>query len=667
MEFIIGQPIRRSGRSRRAAAIHIFDDDGEEVIDLSASPVPLPRNRNMDDQFEGSFEVDDDDDGNYADMLIGAVTANNSGNSSVSVDSRFEFDTTPNSSDRQIANNQTSTFQPADEMDADDDEEEQVKRACMETMPSSSQANSTITDDSVMCPICFDAWTSDGPHRIISLKCGHVFGLSCIEKWMLTTKKCPTCQQTVRKTDIRNLFVRCLKALDTSERNALNKKIAEREEEVRQMILKLALVNMTVTSVKQDAEKWQQETERLKKELHQRDEQLLAFRTQGRSTININNINQINVTSVNQTAARSSSFQASSRRSAGSPSASSFQMIKKVEVCNTGGCRVMASCQDMETIAISLKNPNSLFPGYGVRRISTHDYDLSEFIPIHSEVITDMCFKPNDPLLLTASMDKTVKLTSLIDKTVCKTFGLPCQARSCCWHPTNSYVCFVGLNSGDIQGFDTRNPSLPTHIFDGIAPNPLISVQFVSKGHSITGSQEESFTGLLCNNLTTCFFYEISESGDLLSQHTLPLDGKFLPAHYDQKSGYGLISIRPSKLKQTRLQHNVIQLKKHESGGISSEIVQEFHGGAASECLSKSKVFMNPFSFNSKPYVFAADEQNGGILLYDTDSRNIKQVIKNTDKIMDIGLVSSTADKMQIAALTEKGITFYDKKFTYKY
>lgn len=32
------------------------------------------------------------------------------------------------------------------------------------------------------CPICFDAWTSHGAHRIVSLKCGHLFGLSCIQR-----------------------------------------------------------------------------------------------------------------------------------------------------------------------------------------------------------------------------------------------------------------------------------------------------------------------------------------------------------------------------------------------------------------------------------------------------------------------------------------------------
>ena len=38
-------------------------------------------------------------------------------------------------------------------------------------------------DDSMTCNICFEPWSNTGTHRISSLKCGHFFGLACIEKW----------------------------------------------------------------------------------------------------------------------------------------------------------------------------------------------------------------------------------------------------------------------------------------------------------------------------------------------------------------------------------------------------------------------------------------------------------------------------------------------------
>lgn len=37
-------------------------------------------------------------------------------------------------------------------------------------------------DDGSMCPICLDNWDTDGAHRLVSLKCGHLFGDSCIRR-----------------------------------------------------------------------------------------------------------------------------------------------------------------------------------------------------------------------------------------------------------------------------------------------------------------------------------------------------------------------------------------------------------------------------------------------------------------------------------------------------
>lgn len=693
MEYVRGQSDHRRGRrSRRDRAIHVFEDEnGDEVVDLSASPTVspalFPAHRAADE-----FEVDDDDDLVTAAASIHDISGRNN-NSGDSGDSRFEFDPPAVASfhqqlrGRAVNNNRSlhNISNPADEieaveyevedMDSEDTDEQQMKRACLESLAdavtsSSSQGNNTITDEGMMCTICFESWTSDGPHRPVSLKCGHVFAQSCIEKWLLSVKKCPTCQGMVRKTDIRVLYVRSLKAMDTSVKASLEKKIEEANERLGEVNTKLALANFTSEQKDKEIEKWKQEVERLKRCLIQMEEQNVALRTHGNKLANISNIASHHSNSGNSNNSISSSRAEMSRKSFGASASTGFKLTKNVPVCNSGGCRVMASCQDMETIAISLPNPETHRTGFGVKRCNTHNFALTDFIPIHGDTIFDMSFKPNDPLLLSASADKTMKLTSLIDKSVVSTFILPFAARSCCWHPSNVFKCFVGLGNGSIFAYDIRQPSNPTHEFDGLASNALVSVQFVNRGSDMNNSQTQSFSGLLCNSLTTCFFYEISDVGDIKSKQILPLEGKFLPAHYDQKSGYGLISMRPSeKQKQKCLQHHVVQLNKVQGSGIVPDIVQTFPGGSKSDCLSKSKLFTNPSSFNQKPYVFAADEQNCGIMLYDVTGRKVIQVIKNTtspsNNIMDIGLVSSSADRMQIAALTEKDITFYDKTFAY--
>ncbi len=98
--------------------------------------------------------------------------------------------------------------------EADRPEEPAAKQPCLDT------AILDVTDEpsgdaDITCPICFDEWTSGGEHRLVSLKCGHLFGESCIARWLQTSGKCAQCNQANRLCDIRRLFAKSIKAADT--------------------------------------------------------------------------------------------------------------------------------------------------------------------------------------------------------------------------------------------------------------------------------------------------------------------------------------------------------------------------------------------------------------------------------------------------------------------
>lgn len=61
------------------------------------------------------------------------------------------------------------------------------------------------------CSICMEEWTTAGDHRICSLACGHMFGMSCIRKWLQQHEdnigKCPQCNDKAKLSDIRILYV----------------------------------------------------------------------------------------------------------------------------------------------------------------------------------------------------------------------------------------------------------------------------------------------------------------------------------------------------------------------------------------------------------------------------------------------------------------------------
>ena len=104
-------------------------------------------------------------------------------------------------------------------------EKEKVKKSSKGKKRKAAESiESTDTEEGSVCTICFEDWSNSGDHRISSLKCGHFFGYSCIDKWLRGSgNACPNCNEKNTKKDIRVHFVSKLAAIDTSERDrALN-------------------------------------------------------------------------------------------------------------------------------------------------------------------------------------------------------------------------------------------------------------------------------------------------------------------------------------------------------------------------------------------------------------------------------------------------------------
>nr|CAB3265544.1 E3 ubiquitin-protein ligase RFWD3 [Phallusia mammillata] len=85
------------------------------------------------------------------------------------------------------------------------DEDRKISEDCPK-----KQARQEVFEDreGETCPICLDSWTLSGGHRLVSLKCGHLFGNSCLERCLGMDKSCPQCRADVKKEDIRILYAR---------------------------------------------------------------------------------------------------------------------------------------------------------------------------------------------------------------------------------------------------------------------------------------------------------------------------------------------------------------------------------------------------------------------------------------------------------------------------
>ena len=70
------------------------------------------------------------------------------------------------------------------------------------------------------CSICLEPWTSSGLHRLSSLRCGHLFGFTCIDKWLRGSgTKCPQCNVKAKRADIRMIYAKTISVVDTTERD----------------------------------------------------------------------------------------------------------------------------------------------------------------------------------------------------------------------------------------------------------------------------------------------------------------------------------------------------------------------------------------------------------------------------------------------------------------
>ncbi|BBG97781.1 Transducin/WD40 repeat-like superfamily protein [Prunus dulcis] len=93
------------------------------------------------------------------------------------------------------------------------------------------------------------SWSSQGDHQVSCLPCGHVYGMSCISKWIQqcggTSAKCPQCNTKYKLKDIIKLYASPVVVLDES----LQKKVKSLDAEVVSLKTEYLLFNKVLTAI----------------------------------------------------------------------------------------------------------------------------------------------------------------------------------------------------------------------------------------------------------------------------------------------------------------------------------------------------------------------------------------------------------------------------------
>ncbi|XP_013408860.1 E3 ubiquitin-protein ligase RFWD3 [Lingula anatina] len=506
-----------------------------------------------------------------------------------------------------------------------------VSASAAGSMASVNPGTSTAEEedgDSECCPICLEEWTTSGDHRLASLKCGHLFGHSCIDKWLKGQGgKCPQCNAKAKKADIRIIYARALKAVDTSDRDRALKEL-ELEKEARRK------AELSAAQMKMQYQNTIAECNRMREEIERQRQQLQSVRTlQPQANHNI------------------SSSQGQSSQNNGM-----FVLEKTIKIWEAGGCRVMAHCDSQGILVVSQPTASPLFPGFGIKKISTFDLKTSQYVAIHNKAIRDVSFKPQsrDSLLLSCSVDKTVKMTSLISNTVVQTYTSPAPFWSCVWSQ-DPYYFFAGKQNGSVVMFDIRKSTEQLENFNlNGSRSPVVSLQYVPTD----SNSSFSLGGLLVGQLDKTFFYEKREGTDF-KLHVMPVEGSLTCLTFEPCTRHVLVSLRPTS-KHPSVRHqmyeltttNISQDPSQIDNVCSGNLVQTFHGGNTMKMLARGRLFPHP-GRKGKLLACVGDEGTVSAQVWDAGTGLVTQKLPSTGPVLDVCTFMANGQQY-LATLTEK-------------
>ncbi|CAK6436783.1 unnamed protein product [Pipistrellus nathusii] len=490
---------------------------------------------------------------------------------------------------------------------------------------------STDEEEGDTCTICLEQWTNAGDHRLSALRCGHLFGYSCISKWLKgPTRKCPQCNKKAKHSDIVVLYARTLRALDTAEHERMKSTLLQEQMLRKQAELETAQCRLRLQVLTEECTKLHSRVQDLQRLiLEHRDQLLLSSKGPWLS---------------------------------GSPCKQpqhKYFFQKTFTVSQNGNCRIMTYCDALSCLVVSQPSPQATFvPGFGVKMFSTANMKSSQYIAMHSKQIRGLAFgNQSKGLLLSASLDNTVKLTSLETNTVVQTYNAGRAVWSCCWCLDENNYIYAGLVNGSVLVYDLRNTSCYVQeLVPQKARCPLVSLSYIPKAASAVFP----YGGVLAGTLENATFWE-RKTGSSHQPHVLPIEpGGCIDFQTESSTRHCLVTYRPDKNHNTLRSVLMEMSYKLDDAGepvCSCHPVQTFLGGRTCKLLTKSALFQNPEKSGSI-LVCIGDEASYSALVWDASSGSLLQGLATDQPVLDI-CPFEVNHSSHVATLTEKMVQIY--------
>ncbi|GFS01423.1 E3 ubiquitin-protein ligase RFWD3-like [Elysia marginata] len=448
------------------------------------------------------------------------------------------------------------------------------------------------------CSICLEPWSTGGEHRITSLKCGHLFGLSCITKWVDQDKSCPQCKAKAKKSEFRGLFVKNIMAEDTSQRDRALLLLELEKEKVRDQERCEATLRRKVETQSQDLELIRLELARCKSQLaNETDMRLSVAGSSSQASHPMEGCSR--TAGVTGSSSSPGSSQPSSLKK--------FHTFQRIYISQEGQCRVFDFSRDLGMTVVSQKSSNPLFRGYGIKMLA-RDFRPLSYQPLHSAAIRDMSFRPGtmDGMLLTCGLDKTVLLSSVTSRAVIQKYTLNSTVWCCAWNTHDTNVFYAGMERGLVREFDIRRTN--AHVRDVLdsGGSPISNIQFW-RGSDAQGN---FFQGLLIAQLQNLVFKQQVRNN--FTNYVLPQMKAPVMSLCLHTSGKFLSSFRPGlNVPKCRYEVSDIRMTDEEQQKVvTSRLHAMFDGGGMQAVISRNCLLTRPETENGLLAVTANHSNN---------------------------------------------------------
>uniref|UniRef100_A0AAV1THL2 RING-type E3 ubiquitin transferase n=1 Tax=Peronospora matthiolae TaxID=2874970 RepID=A0AAV1THL2_9STRA len=340
------------------------------------------------------------------------------------------------------------------------------KRSVIETRPEPTE-----------CTICCEVCTVVGRHRLVALKCGHLFGKRCIERWIKARHTCPNCSAVVQSTDVCLLFSNHVAVVDNAGLEDMTKKYQEEKQKSKKL-------EQDMVVVKAQLEKKTNETRWLQTVLdgYQRD----AAGMRCTCAVKQNQVAGAALAEVGKCVGSPVSTTAAARVM---PSRSTLEEAATCVLSNSRQPVVSTSqtlAEDTLVHAVQKYKPifdvplsrarvfsiaracSFLYVGeklgddsYGVIKIVAQDPRCRVQVPVHSSAIRDICIHPMTGSAITVAFDGKLAVTSLEQKKAVLEIAFPATQRlgwSCSSSERDPNAIYCGFQNGTVAKYDMRRP-----------------------------------------------------------------------------------------------------------------------------------------------------------------------------------------------------------------